>query len=156
MPLTWPDFPDRQPCPCTGVICIILSWSGNSCGCGWTHSGMFLFGFVKIKIWKYIPFALLRINVYTYDYFDYYGFTLKKPSMGRAVMYYGMVFVENYVMISIWYILAEHNDVHVATAKLIVVLAGFWIGIIFMLLHYKYCLKRPNITFIEGMEDLTN
>ena len=59
------------------------------------------------------------INVYTYDYFDYYEFTLKKPSMGRAVMYYGMVFVENYVMISIWYILAEHNEVHVATAQLI-------------------------------------
>ena len=111
---------------------------------------MFLVGFVKIKILMDIPSELLRIIIYIFDYFDYknsgaFVIFLRKHSHSDAIIYYQLVFVENYAMIILWYLWADHNEVTVAKVQLIIVLGGFWIGIIFMLLHYNYCLKRRNI-----------
>ena len=58
----------------------------------------------------------------------------------RSLVYYTVIFVENMAMIIAWYITAStktYDWYH--TPAIIMVILGFFIGIMFQLLYYKFC-----------------
>ena len=68
----------------------------------------------------------------------------KGQTRKRAVFYYIIVFLQNYVMIIVWYTMSQHKDVHVAIGQLVVALASGWYGIFFLLLHYHCCHRKKD------------
>ena len=56
----------------------------------------------------------------------------------RYLFYYSLIFVENTVLISFWYINVSSDNMWFSLPILIYTIVGFFIGVFFQLIYYKY------------------
>lgn len=67
----------------------------------------------------------------------------------RYLMYYAIVYVENAMMILVWFFTVTEGAIWYKEYCAYLVLGGFWVGIMFMLIYYWFF--HPNKEQIEGV-----
>ena len=96
-----------------------------------------------------VGFRLLTAFVQIFCFFN----LLEGHTRLRYTIYYILVYVENGAIILVWYIMRGTDLDHaVTTAVLVVVLAGFLVGVLFMVLYYKWCHPNNSSIFHERMK----
>lgn len=74
----------------------------------------------------------------------------------RYLCFYSLLFAENVVMTTLWYMQASNLSLWFATPALVFVLASFFVGIFLQLTYYKCCHPSKQIKTVLTCEELCN
>lgn len=106
-----------------------------------------------------IFFKVVLAAVYIFCYVN----LMEGHSRFQYTIYYVVVYLENFFMVSMWYVFAHTHEMWYLQPSLLLVFVGFLLGILFQVIYYLWCHPNndgdndhPRIKLCLSLDELLN